>query len=148
MSEIINYKEQNYKRTIDYSANFLLIGNKIDGFVDIDEIQFKNFEELKLKLPSILSKIECFGEWQINLYQISKPYRIRKKYGYFKVPTRGKLVFEHSYMNYPINSVYFLEDKIQIVCSLLEIKENWNAKSNEDFLNHEIDIEIINIYTK
>ena len=49
-------------------------------------------------------------------------------------------------MDYPIKLIQFLPNKIQIICSSLEIIENWNAKSNEDFLNYEIDVEVVNIF--
>jgi hypothetical protein len=148
MSEIISFSERDFKRTIDVNAKFLLIGNNIDGYVDIDQIIFHSFDELKAKLPQILIKLECSGEWEINLYQITKPYKIVKKYGYFKTPSHGKLLIQHSYMDYPIKSVIFSEDKIQIVGGIVEITENWNANDNEDFTNYEIDFEVIKIKIK
>ena len=123
-----------------------MIGNNIDGFVDIDVIEFQNFKDLKSRLPKLLYNIECAGEWNIRLYQITKPYKIIKKYGYFKTPSHGKFILEHSYMDYPIKLMQFLPNKIHIICSSLEIIENWNAKSNEDFLNYEIDVEVVNIF--
>jgi hypothetical protein len=124
----------------------LLVGNNIDGFVDIDIEEFQNFEDLKSRLPLLLSNLECRGEWNVKLYQITKPYRILKKYGYYKTPSHGKILLEHSYMDYPIKSIHFLPNKIQLICSCLEVIENWNAKSNEDFLNYEIDVEVKTIF--
>jgi len=46
----------------------------------------------------------------------------------------------------PLRSIAFLPHKIQMRCSYLEVIENWNAKSNEDFLNYEIDVQVRNIY--
>jgi hypothetical protein len=134
------------KRSIDFTAKFLLVGNTIDGFVTIDIEEFHNFEDLKSRLPILLSTIECRGEWNVKLFQITKPYRIIKKYGYFKTPSHGKLILEYSYMDYPIKSVNFLPNKIQMICSSLEVIENWDANSNEDFLNYGIDVEVRNIF--
>ena len=146
MSEKISYSEQSYKRRIDIGSKFLLIGNNIDGYVNIDIKEFQNFNELRSILPLLLSNLECSGEWNVKLFQITKPYKIIKKYGYFKTPSHGKLILEHSYMDYPIKSINFLPNKIQIVGSALEVIENWNATSNEDYLNYEIDVEVKNIF--
>ena len=146
MSEKINYSEQSYKRRIDFDAKFLLLGNNIDGFVDIKMEEFENFEDLKSRLPQLLFDIECWGEWKLALYQITKPFRIIRKYGYFKTPSRGKLILEYTYMDYPLRSIEFLPNKIQMVCSYLEVIENWKAKSNEDFLNYKIDVEVKTVY--
>ena len=148
MSEIISYSVQSYKRSIDFSSNFLLIGNNIDGRADVDMVNFNNFEELKSNLPKILTKLESFGEWDIKLYQVKKLFKIIKKYGYYKVPNRGRLIFEHSYMDYHIKSVQFNEHKMEIIGSSMDIIENWDAKSDEDFLNYEIDIEVKTIFFK
>ena len=32
-----------------------------------------------------------------------------------------------------------------MICSSLKVIENWNAESNEDFLNYAIDVEVRNI---
>ncbi len=148
MSQLIKITEQNFKRKININAKFLLIGNNIDGYVDIDQVLFNNFDELKTKLPQIMIKLECSGEWELALYQITKPYKIIKKYGYFKTPSHGKLLLKHSYMDYAIKSLIFTEDKIQIVGGIVEITENWDAEGDEDFTNYEIDFEVINISIK
>jgi len=148
MSEIISYSAQSYKRSIDFNSNFLLIGNNIDGRVDVDIVNFNNFEELKLSLPAILVNLECSGEWNLKLYQVPQQFKIIKKYGYYKVPSRGKLIFEHSYMDYHIKSVDFNGIKMEIIGSYMDIIENWDAKSDEDFLNYEIDIEVKTIFFK
>ena len=33
-----------------------------------------------------------------------------------------------------------------MICSSLEVIENWNAKSNDHFLNYEIDVEVKTIF--
>jgi len=40
----------------------------------------------------------------------------------------------------------FKPNKIQIIVFSLEVIENWEAKSNEDFLNYEIDVEVKTIF--
>lgn len=94
----------------------------------------------------MLLNLESWGEWELKLYQITKPYRIIRKYDYFKTPSRGKLLLEYSYMDYQIKSIEILPHKIQIVGSYLEVIENWEATSNEDFLNYAVDVEVRNIY--
>jgi hypothetical protein len=149
MSETINYNAQSYKRSIDYNSNFILIGNNIDGYVSIDSITFAGFEDLKLRLPQIFDNLEYFGEWDLKLYQVCNSSKIIKKYGYYKIPNSGKLLFEYNYMDYHIKSVLFKEHKMEIIGSHMEVIENWNAKSNEDFFNYEIDIEVkIIIFSK
>lgn len=56
------------------------------------------------------------------------------------------IILEHSYMDHRMKSFEFLPNKIQIVGCYLEIIENWNAKSNKDFLNYEIDVEVTTIF--
>jgi hypothetical protein len=142
MSETINYNAQSYKRSIDYNSNFILIGNNIDGNVNLDSITFRDFEDLKLRLPQIFDNLEYFGEWDLKLYQVSNSCQIIKKYGYYKIPNSGKLIFEYNYMDYHIKSILFKDQKMEIIGSHMKVIENWNAKSDEDFLNYEIDIEV------
>jgi hypothetical protein len=79
---------------------------------------------------------------------VQKNFKISKKYGYYKVPSSGKIILHHSYMDYPVKSFGFSNHKLEIIGSHMEIIENWNAKSNEDFLNYEIDIEVKTIHFK
>lgn len=148
MNEIINYNAKMYKRSIDYNSNFVLIGNNIDGYVSLNMTTFHDFEDLKLRLPEIFYNLEYFGEWDLKLYQVSNTFKIIKKYGYYKVPNFGKLIFKYSYMDFRIKKIVFTENKMEIIGSEMNIIENWNAKSNEDFLNYEIDIDIKTINFK
>lgn len=145
MSEIINFSEQSYKRTINFDAKFLLVGNNIDGWVDIDFVEFDNFEDLKSKFSNLICNINCTGEWDLKLYEVPNSYILIKKFGYYKEPEQGALIFEHNYMSYPIKKVIFLENKIQFVGLLFDTTENWHDETN-DFLNIEIDVDIINLY--
>jgi hypothetical protein len=109
------YKEIKYKRVIDLNAKFVLIGNRIDGYVNFSLETFENFEDLKTKLPYTLTSIEGKGEWDARLYQITKPLKLKWQHGYYRVPYQGKLLLNYSYMNDPIRSVMFKKDYIEII---------------------------------
>jgi|GEM_PF-3844646 len=146
MDLLVNYSEQIYKRRIDPDSTFLLIANPIDGFINVGIIEFKSFEDLSNNLLKIFLELECFGEWDIKIYQTKKPYKILKKYGYYKYPSNGKLILKHSYMYLPIRNINFKKGLIEIIGSEIEVKENWENE-HEDFLDYEIDLEIIKIKT-
>lgn len=146
MESLVNYSEQIYKRRIEPDSTFLLIANPIDGFINVSTEEFKSFEDLSNNLLKIFLGMECSGEWDIKIYQTKKPYKILKKYGYYKYPSNGKLIFKHSYMDLPIKNINFKKDLIEIIGSEIEVKENWENE-HEDFLDYEIDLEIIKIKT-
>ena len=87
------------KKTYNPFSRFVLIGNNIDGFVNVGIIEFENFEVLKTRLPNIIKNLNFAGEWDLKLYQIPDQLQIKQLYGYYKVPTIGKLILEYSYMN-------------------------------------------------
>lgn len=147
MSNKISFSEKSYKRTIQQNLSFLLLGNNIDGYVNVQNVLFTNYADVILRLPKILYNLECSGEWDLKLYQIKDGYQIVKKYGYYKVPKRGKLIYQHSYMDYPVKQMNFFKTKIEITCAFAECSENREAKENEDFVNYEVDIEFTRIYT-
>lgn len=140
----VNYSERKFKRILDKNATFILIGNNIDGMVDFIFREFKDFQELSGEFLGILSNLECFGEWDINLYQVKKPYRIRKKYGYYKYPSNGKLILTHSYMDCQIKDIKFNDKEIILIGSLLDVSENWHDPTL-DFLQYDLSIEIIKV---
>jgi len=144
MESLVNYSEQIYKRRIDPNSTFIVIANPIDGFISFDTEEFNNFESLSKNLLSILLNLECCGEWDLKVYQTKKPYKIFKKYGYYKYPSNGKLIFKHSYMDLPVKNINFKKDLIEIIGSEIEVKENWENE-HDDFLDYEIDLEIIKI---
>lgn len=80
-------------------SKFLVIGNDIDGKVNVGIKEFTSFEELKIKLPEIIKKLKFEGEWVIELYQIPDNYQIIKQYGYYKVPKPAKKVLKINYMD-------------------------------------------------
>lgn len=81
-------------------SKFILIGNIIDGYLSFGKEVLNSYAEVKEWLPQIITGIEGGGEWALELYQIPDDYKIRKLYGYYEVPLRGKKVFKLSYMNF------------------------------------------------
>lgn len=144
MNTELYFDEKNYKRKIDPSAKYILIGNNIDGFVDFKFFEFDNFESVKEKLFDILTNIECAGEWDIKLYQVAPNYKIKRLYGYYKVPQKGKLIFTHSYMNSPIRQITFGKTNVIIIGADIDYCENWHDES-KDFENYDLFIEVIKI---
>lgn len=141
MKYSVDYTEKKFKRTINKNSTFLLIGNNIDGMVDFKFREFENFKELSTELLGILSNLKCCGEWDINLYQVKKPYRIWRKYGYYKYPSNGKLILRHSYMDWPIKEIKFNNKEIIFIGSLLDVTENWH-NPKEEFHKYDLSIEV------
>lgn len=111
----VHYSDKTYIRKINYSSRFILIGNNVDGHIDFDYHEFEDFEDLKENLRNILVNLYGVGEWKIDLYQTTKPFTIRKKYGYYKYPSKGKLIYSYSYMDCPIKFINFKYDQIVIM---------------------------------
>ena len=140
----VDYSERNFKRTLNKNSTFILIGNNIDGMVDFRFREFKDFKELSCELLSILSNLKCCGEWDINLYQVKTPYRIWRKYGYYKYPSNGKLILTHSYMNWPVREIKFNNKEIIFIGSILDVSENWHNPELE-FHQYDLSIEVIKV---
>lgn len=140
----VNYTEKIYKRKINPNAKFIMIGNNIDGNVDFDFCEFQNFEQLKLNLLNYLQNLKACGEWRIELYQVTKPYTIKRRYGYYKYPSRGKLIFTHSYMDCPIKEIIFQNKQIIFIGSFIEVEENWHYE-NQDFYKYDLTLEVIKL---
>ena len=49
-------------------------------------------------------------------------------------------------MDHPMRSLEFLPNKIQLICSYVEVLENWDATSNEDFLNYAVAVEVRTVF--
>lgn len=99
ITHYVNNKISHFRGFNRY-AKFLLIGNQIDGFLNFDTKVFNSYAEVKEFLPEIIYKIEAGGEWALELYQVPDNYKIRRAFGYYKVPSRGKKVFRLGYMNF------------------------------------------------
>lgn len=96
----ITYTTRSFRhfRQLDVSASFVLIGNAIDGTVNIGTHFFPDFEAMKAELPEIIGRLKGTGEWDISLYQVPDHFTIRQQYGYFEVPKPGKKIFSWGYM--------------------------------------------------
>jgi hypothetical protein len=87
------------KKSFNKFSKFVLIGNDIDGFVNVDIIEFENFDSVKSYLPNIIKNLNYAGEWDLKLYQIDTQLKIKLLYEYYRVPSKGKLILALSYMN-------------------------------------------------
>lgn len=128
----LNHTKRKFSK-FDRFSKFLLIGNNIDGRVNIWTEVFQDFEEVKAKLPEIFSSLEYEGEWTLKLYQVPDKYAIHHKYGYYKVPSRGRLVFEYSYMVEGEDIDFHITNSMIHVSSISKSKgETWNKKKGEE----------------
>ena len=133
---MISYYQNHSKRKFskfDRFSKFLLIGNNIDGRVNVWTEAFENFEKVKSKLPEIFSNLEYEGEWTLKLYQVPDKYAIHHKYGYYKVPSRGRLVFEYSYMVEGEDIEFCITNSLIHVSSTSKYKgATWHTKKGEE----------------
>lgn len=147
ISEVkINYYEKKYKRKIDKGSKFILIGNNIDGVVHFDFCEFANFEEIMEKLPKILYELNAYGEWDLKLFQVPENYKIKIKYGYYKYPNKGKLIYTHNYMDTPIKNVEFKKNSIVFLGYESTVDDDWTRE--ELYLINDIFIEVLKIEVK
>lgn len=66
---MIRYYHNHTKRRFskfDRFSKFILIGNNIDGRVNVWIEAFENFEEVKIRLPEIYANLEYEGEVFLN----------------------------------------------------------------------------------
>jgi len=121
----------------DRFSSFVLIGNNIDGFVNVDLIKFNNYEEAMKALPGIFNNLEFGGEWDLSFYQVPENFSIKTQYGYYKSPMEGSKVFEFSYMNSgEDNQIFLTPALIHISYTFKDIEEQW--EDGEDHLNFDI----------
>lgn len=142
MDVSLTYQQQSYKTPVDISAKFVLIGNNIDGYVGIKTVFLESFSDLKSKLPSLLIGLECYGEWDLTLYQYREPVLIKEEYGYYKSLENGTVLFKYDYMHLPIVHLNFFENKMEMICAAVEASENWDSEA-DDFEQYEVNTEII-----
>jgi len=124
------YKKLVYK-SFNRFSNFALIGNDIDGFINIDIVKFENFEEVKENLPLMINSLKFEGEWNLSLYQIPNDFKIKHLYGYYRVPKKGKLILELSYMNICRNIGIFITDSLIHVFSKTNLWFERQSKNKE-----------------
>jgi hypothetical protein len=91
------YRKTQFNRLIPQSK-FVLVGNYIDGKVNVGITEFESFEKVKNQLPDIIENLKFEGEWALELYQVPVQYKIHHQYGYYRIPKPGKRIFKYSYM--------------------------------------------------
>lgn len=87
------------KKVFNKFSRFILIGNNIDGSVNVDMIDFDDFEAVKLMLPNIIKNLKFEGEWDLILYQIHGDLKIKVHRGAYRSVAKGKIILHLSYMN-------------------------------------------------
>lgn len=118
-------------------SKFVLIGNNIDGHVNVKVIEFAQFQDAMNELPGIFRVLEFGGEWNLSFYQVPDNFSIKHLYGYYKVPRKGKKVFEFSYMQAGENNeIHVTPALIHISCTTKDIQENWD--DDADHMDFEI----------
>ncbi|GEM_PF-4974528 len=134
-----------YCKTLDKFSKFVLIGNNIDGFVNVNIVEFANFEEVKFNLPRILMNLRYEGEWNLSLYQIPDNFRVRHLYGYYRVPFRGKLILDLSYMNIRKHVVTSITDALIHVYSHSDVQTDQRDNKTGKMLDGSVYEEYITV---
>lgn len=120
-------------RGFDRFSKFVLIGNNIDGWVDIGIVNFDSFQEVIENLPSLLENFSCSGEWNLTFYQVPDNYNIKQKYGYYNYPSKGRVIFEITYDRYPLQRIkVYIDNSLIHFCFIdKEVDENWEEEERE-----------------
>ncbi len=127
----LNHSKKKFSRFNRFSK-FILIGNDIDGRVNVATETFQNYEEVKMKLPAIFKNLEFEGEWSLKLYQVPDNYSIQTKYGYYIIPSKGKLVLDYSYMVAGDSIEISLSNAFIHISSISKSKDRyWQTKNGE-----------------
>ena len=134
-----------YCKTLDKFSKFVLIGNNIDGFVNVNIVEFGNFEEVKFNLPGILGNLRYEGEWHLTLYQIPDNFKVKHLYGYYRVPFRGKLILDLSYMNIRKHVVTSITDALIHVYSYSNVQTDKRDKNTGKMIDGSVYEEYITV---
>lgn len=136
ISYYLNHTKRKFSKFDRYSK-FVLIGNNIDGRVNVWTEVFQNYDEVKNRLPEIFESLEFEGEWTLKIYQIPDNFSIHHKYGYYKVPSKGRLVLDYSYMVAGDQIEISISNTLIHVSSISKSKDAyWKPKDGEtDNLN-------------
>jgi len=145
-------------------SKFIVLGNNIDGFVNIGHEEFENWEDFTNRFPEIYRNIRFAGEWSLNIYQVPDDYRIKYQYGYFKVPNKGKIIAEIGYMEIVGHhmDVFISNAIIHFQSRTLDSTENWDhdfdtvinidydndIESDKDFVDSEIYEQYLTIFLR
>lgn len=141
----IHITKRSFSRTYDRFSKFILIGNKIDGYVSFRFQEFKNYEEAMREMPKIFQAIECAGEWNLEFYQVPNDYKLHKRWGYYAVPNKGKLVFSYSYMDVgEVIEMTMNHSMIHIASISRDKREVWNDWDSE--VDSEAEFDDFDIY--
>lgn len=115
----------------DRFSKFVLIGNNIDGYVNVDVEEFLDFHAATKRLPEIFKTLDFAGEWNVSFYQVPNNWKIALKYGYYKVPKMGKKVFSFGYMHCgDENEIFLTPALIHIACITKNIDEQWEDEGD------------------
>lgn len=140
---MVNFHLTTHKRKFsrfDRFSRFVLIGNDIDGSVNVDIEEFEDYEEVKEKLPTIFENLWFEGEWNLHLYQVPKNWKINYKYGYYRVPNKGKMVFEFSYMHAGRKIQIFLTSTIIHIFCLTQDFDKWSGETYGESNQYPLDV--------
>lgn len=118
-------------------SRFVLIGNNIDGFVDVNIVEFEHFDDVKSRLPDLVKNMDYAGEWDLKLYQIDGILEIKRLYDYYRIPRKGKLILELSYMNIGGKTEVFITDA---VIHFRSFSEFYISDEKEDEIEVNLDI--------
>jgi len=120
-------------------SSFVLIGNNIDGFVNIDVMEFATYQEAMSIIPGIFSNLKFEGEWNLSFYQVPNDFKIRHQYGYYKVPKKGRRVFDFGYMKAgKRNEIFLTPGMIHIATRSKDFERNRREKEVQvDYLVYE-----------
>ena len=121
----------------DRFSRFALIGNNIDGRVNVGVMDFANYLEAISILPGVFSDLKFEGEWNLSFYQVPDDFKIKHLYGYYKVPKKGRRVFDFGYMMAgDQNEIFLTPALIHITCNSKHIEEKWD--DDEEHLDFDI----------
>ena len=103
---------------------------------------FATYSDLKAQLPAVLVGLQCYGEWDLTLYQYHGNVQIKEEYGYYKSLENGTVLFKYDYMHLPMVHFYFFENRMEMVCAAVEASENWDSEADY-FEQYEVYTQII-----
>uniref|UniRef100_UPI004049E6EA hypothetical protein n=1 Tax=Flavobacterium sp. TaxID=239 RepID=UPI004049E6EA len=107
-------------------------------------LTFATYSDLKAHLPAVLVGLECYGEWDLTLYQYHGTIQMKVEHGYYKALEGGTVLFKYDYMHLPVVQMDFFDDRAVLVCANVEASENWDDDA-EDFEQFEVCTEIITL---
>jgi hypothetical protein len=132
MTKLCSIKTTSKHITIDTSAHFVLIGNTQNGTFRMDVVEFTDYADLKTNLQNKIIRMRPTGQWRLDLSEVRPYYAVQVKNG-LKIPTLSKRIFSHTYLNFEIKCIHFLDHKIQKVSVDLEERFLNDASGTSEF---------------